>query len=534
MATQIESQTQLQEFLDVLKRRRWQVTLPALIVLAIGIAFAVIVPKKYVARTQVELRPVGVSISNKDGANAAFQIRSMNRIFKVLKESQNQEFLALMPDEHGTFLKRVSDDVRVTTSGGGQSATFVNIEYVDIDRSWAMTFLKALRDDWIDDVLKRDLNKAQDESRKLQEEKARFESRLKDEESKLTELRRTNDLSPTQPSPGSNSPRDEDPLFSRLKENEAKRKAIELELPALQVDLEVLRKRYDETPPKLTRENVLEAQTNENELRDLELEITQLNEQMEGLKPAASKYRKLSEQLEAKRNRRDQLQRLVIKGTVETTTIDNPAREELRKLIDQRELDVARKKATLEGLVLAIELDSSRVAEIHDVYREEREHVEKIGMLSKSLEDATLKYNAQARLVDQLTSPLANPFEITSDVLADSKPTEPNPWLIMAVALAAGIGIGLSIAVVAEFSRSCFRSVADISRTMAIPVLGAISPIQTRRERRTERMRRTIVGLSSLVLIAAIAFVTWAWSQDTQLLSQGVREAIESLRSKLR
>lgn len=534
MATQVESQTQLQDFLQILKRRRWQVILPALVVLALGVAFAVIVPKKYVARTQVELRPVGVSISSKDGANAAYQIRAQNRIFQVLQDRQNPEFLALSPDDRATFLKRVQDDVRVTTSGGGQSATFVNIEYVDVDRVWAQTYLRALRDDWIEDVVKRDINKAQDELQKLRDEKVRFEKLLKDEESRLTELRRTNSLSPTQPTPGAGTVREEDPIFARLKENEAKRDKIEQELPVLKNELEVFRKRYDETPAKLTRENVIEAQTNEAELRALELEIEALTEQLGGLKPANSRFKKISDELDQKRSRRDQIQRLVTKGGIETSTVDNPEREKLRKRIDDLELEITRLESTLTGLVAAIDTDSSRVQEIHDVYRDEREYKERIGRLEKSLEDATLKYNAQARLVDQLASPLANPFDITSEVLADSRPTEPNPWLIIGVAIAAGLALGLSTALLAEFSRSSFRTIADISRTMAIPVLGAIGPIQTRRERRAESVRRLVVGVSSLALIAAIAFVTWAWAKDSPLLSPGMREAIESLRTKLR
>jgi len=216
------------------------------------------------------------------------------------------------------------------------------------------------------------------------------------------------------------------------------------------------------------------------------------------------------------------------------TTVDNPLRDEYLIKVEALELEVARKRGMLGGLVTAIEGDSSRVAEIHDVYRAEREFVDRIGRLQMSLEDATLKYNAQVRLVDQLSSPLADPFGITADVFADSRPTEPNPWLIIGIALAAGLGLGLSIAVLAEFSKSCFRSVADISRAMAIPVLGAISTIQTRGERRGNRVRRLVVGVSSLALVAAIAFVTWAWAKDAQLLSQGMRDAIESLRVMLR
>jgi capsular polysaccharide biosynthesis protein len=535
MATQIESQTQLQDFLGILKRRKWQVILPGAILLSLGVLFAVIVPKKYVARTQVELRPVGISISAKDSGNASFQLRAINRIVKVLTELQNAEYLALPADDKVTYQMRVQGDVRVTvTPTSKEGATFVNIEYVDVDRVFAKNFLQALRDDWIDDVLDRDRNKAKEEKQKLLVEKTRFELELKNEEAQLTELRRQNNLSPTQPVPGSTTVRNEDPLFARLAANEAAKKNLDQELPILEVELKALRKRLEEMPVKLTRENVLQAQSNEGELQTLEVEITALTEQMRGLKPIHTQYKKLSEQLEAKRTRRDQLQRLVTKGSVEMTTVDNPDRANLETAIANLELDIQRKRAMQTGLKAEIDADTLRLEEVHDAYRDEREHLERRGRIAASLADATLKFNTHARLVEQLESPLASPFQITAEVLADSKPTEPNPYLIIAMSLAAGIGLGLAVAVVSEYSRSCFRSVADISRSMAIPVLGAISPIQTRLERRGERLRRTFVGLSGLALIGAIGFVTWAWANDAQLLSQGMRDAIEALRTKLR
>jgi uncharacterized protein involved in exopolysaccharide biosynthesis len=53
---QVEQPGQLQEFLQVLRKRRWQVLLPLSAVLTLGVCFAVIVPRKYIVTTQVELR----------------------------------------------------------------------------------------------------------------------------------------------------------------------------------------------------------------------------------------------------------------------------------------------------------------------------------------------------------------------------------------------------------------------------------------------------------------------------------------------
>ena len=56
MAVEVSPSGQIQEFVSVLKRRRWQIILPTLFVLLLGAVFAVIVPKKYVIKTVIELR----------------------------------------------------------------------------------------------------------------------------------------------------------------------------------------------------------------------------------------------------------------------------------------------------------------------------------------------------------------------------------------------------------------------------------------------------------------------------------------------
>jgi hypothetical protein len=43
-----------------------------------------------------------------------------------------------------------------------------------------------------------------------------------------------------------------------------------------------------------------------------------------------------------------------------------------------------------------------------------------------------------------------------------------------------------------------------------------------------------VIGLSSILLIGSLAFVTWAWAQSPELLSSGLRAKIELLRARFR
>ena len=104
-------------------------------------------------------------------------------------------------------------------------------------------------------------------------------------------------------------------------------------------------------------------------------------------------------------------------------------------------------------------------------------------------------------------------------------------WLIVAFSVIAGLALGLAVAVIAEYSRNCFRNVGDISRVMVVPVLGTIDTIVTRREARLAAARRAIVGCASLAFILAVVFVTWASVESPDLLSSGVQDKLRAFRT---
>ncbi len=536
MAVQVETQSQLQDFLGVLRRRKWQILLPALFVIALGGAFAVIVPKKYVVKTQVELRPVGVSVSSKDGANATFQIRARERVKKVVGELRNERYLSLAPEERNEFLLDVVDDVKVRLDRAGDGVTsFVNIEYASVDPLWARTFLRALRDDWINDVLQRDRNKLADEKQKLFEEKQKLERQLLREEEAVTELKRKHGISATQPVPGSEGPRSEDPIYARLVLNKQEVARLDLELERLRVERELLQKRYDELPEMLAGEETVVAGTsNAAELDELDGKIRDLQKDLRQYRPDHPKFKKLKLELEDLLEQREQSTHVTARSELVSTPKPNPAREPLRKELDDLDVKLATNAATRDSLRTSVEEDERRSSELHTVYEDLRVKATLIGNLKDVLNGTDRRYTEKAQQLEVVEGPLANPFSITEEVVPPVKPTEPNPLLIVAASFVGGLAFGLAIAVLLEYSRNCFRSVHELSRVLVVPVLGSVDTILTRRDVRLVAARRVVVGVSSILLLASVVFVTWAWAKSPDLLSPTVREKIELFRSKFR
>ena len=103
------------------------------------------------------------------------------------------------------------------------------------------------------------------------------------------------------------------------------------------------------------------------------------------------------------------------------------------------------------------------------------------------------------------------------------------PLIILGSAVL-GLVLGLGGAFLAEYGRNCFRTVNDITRVMVVPVLGTVNTIVTSNERRRSSLARNLIGGSTLLLIGALGFITYAWEVNQSLLSDDLRMSLESFR----
>ena len=90
------------------------------------------------------------------------------------------------------------------------------------------------------------------------------------------------------------------------------------------------------------------------------------------------------------------------------------------------------------------------------------------------------------------------------------------------------------MAFLAEFSKSCFRSVGDVSRVMGVPILGVVNLIQTRADVRRRRFKRLVIGGSTAMLLGCLGWFTYAWSYDQAQLPTRVVQVVEDFRLSLR
>lgn len=543
MAVQIDPPGQLQEFLGILKKRKWQLLLPALFFLSLGIAAAVIVPKKFIVETQVELRAVFLDDGGGMAAvkartegvaqNASQQIKSMRRITEVIEDLNWADYLTLDRQEQVAYRVRVRDNVKISVprKGSEVGSSFVTIEYRDVNRDRAQQFLKALRNAWIEQVVDRDRRRIDVEYTNLLNRKGELEKEWYKESQLRSQLRVNHQISPTQPTPGKNQQRNEDPAIARYNRNNDRLEEVEVDLEIASATLDVYREQLGELEPEIPETEVTRGIDYAQEIDALLETRALLVKQLEGIKPPHSRYRTVQTKLIDLDERVKELEGQQTDDDTSVGFVPNPDYLGLSRQIIQVEAQVVALETERETLREVISLDLEDLRELNEAYREDSERSERIEIVTATLAELEFQLQEKKQLRDVIDGPEGNPFQIIQEVEPPTDPAEPDPVLIIVFSIVLGLGVGLGSALAGEFSRPCFRNTGELSRVMVVPVLGVISPIVTRVQRRKRALRRLLVGTSSLAMISCVVFMTWAWKFEPDLLGDSVMTSIEGFRS---
>lgn len=548
MVVEVEARGQVEEFLDVLGRRRWQIVIPAAFVLAFGIAFATIVPKKIVVSTRVELKEsfVGRGTWSEDPVEAATareignvenHVKHTGRIRSVIEEQGDlwAEYVELDDVGRYDYVRTVRRNIGVTIleKTKAEGSTFLEISYADVDGARAEHFLNRLREVWIQDVVERDRQRVTRERDILQNRVEDSESTWKDHNQNFFELAKEMGIDPSQPI-SSSVQREEDPVYRELLDLQTRRDGAEADHLTAQEELTDLRRMWEEEPPEIEKEVSEAGFTADDEVLALELDIERLRGEQEGMRPANSQHRAIEREIRKLEARIEKARTLEREGTVRTDWVHNTRKDELATAVDVKEAAVRalgqRFRTLDEQLRRKRQEQDKRVDDYHDLFALAADRSDAESIMTIAREALAEKVT----LLELMDKAYGRPFEIVEMPQAAGSPSEPNPWVIVAFTLVGGLALGLVLSLATEYGGNSFRTVADVSRLMTVPVLGVVSTILTRADRRRYRARRALVALSSLVVIAGILALTWTWANRPDTLPLGLQRAIDDLRMQLR
>lgn len=537
MPIEVESASQVEEFSRVLRKRAWWILVPLVLFASLGTTYGVLVPKKYVSRTRVMVRPVfgrdGKPMRGQaSGKVAAHLIRSRPRVQAAIQELKWEwQFLTRMEQED--LKDHILDDLTVKTPsmGLGVAEQIVEISYANTDRQKAFELVKLISERWQKGVLDSYRTARQDGFNMLQEQRARMDQRLDEIGLEVAELMKLHGIPPWNTAlPGAEQPLA--PEFEDLVGYRERAQELELEIMNGTRALESKQNRYDRQADREPQTTAIAGTTHAEEIAKIEEEIAKLKLKfvIAGWKPAHSKWALYQAQLRAHEVEKLALEDSQTLVEVSQTLVLNKQKLKLGQEIEEELLALEAMQAELASLQALISNTEYKAKELVDVYQALANLNNERDRTNENLIELENRVNTEKSEIRELMSAAGDPFTVLEDPGLPTRPTEPDPLLIVLFSIVAGLALGLGLAVVREYGRNCFRNVNDITRIMVVPVLGTVNAIVTASQRRRVLVVRALIGGATLVVVLTLGYITWAWSGHQELLSDGMRDNIERFR----
>lgn len=548
----IQGSNQLLDLLRALRRRRYQVLVPTLLVSTLGMAFAVIVPKRYKVSTRIEIsdrtrvefdarlkNPQEVAI-RREAAAAYDHLVNFARVKKVMEgdlASWPEYRQARSEAERVQFIREriLTGNLMAGPSNkdpkGG--TIFIDASIYDEDKTRAAKFLQSLTESWLEEMRESDrstLIKDSAELKKILDDQEKDQKEKEDRYYALVEL-----LGQDPTATGGDGRREErgDWTFRTLEKAKSDLVDVVLALGTAEFSLQQASDRLAAEPPMIPKRVAVEAEGPEAKIEKLEAEKEDLEEKLANLRPSNSTYRRLKPQLDDVERELQELRALEPEAVVRIDEEENPRRGEYERVVREDQDKVGLLRDQREEL-------QTRIAELDLETKARTQHYKHLEDLQNQVFEARLAANETRREWQsrdkslQMLDSSPTPWSISQPPVPVTAGTVPNPWLISAMSVVGGLALGIGLAFFSEFARSSYRSVGELASVMSVPVLGAIDTIVTRRERRRLQLSRALAGLSTAMIVGTIGWVTYLWHSAPDRLPFELQDAIERLRTALK
>ncbi len=536
MPVEVEPTSQIEDVMRVMRKRIGYLLVPLSLCLALGTSFAFLVPKKFVAEERVMVRDVGDRENRQAGTSggqvASHVIRAPKRVKAVIEEL-NWQWDSLSKEEQEVLLDRTIDNLKVSSPALDRSSKeqIVTISFAHTDPIQALKFTTTISRLWQDEVLlaSRTATKAAFDT--LKERRDQMQARLSEISTELSDKHDQYGIPPWDTAAWGE--RELAPEFKELEELRAERKRLAEESIQLGFDIEELEVAFAKMDDQVPFTATAAGQTFQKSVDKLQelIDKDQLRLVTEGYRPGHSKYTLLQDRIASYKEGIALLKATQVGSTLPTDMQQNMAKLKLGEQIRLSEQQLDRTVARIEALDdVDLREAEANTTQLQAVYQELHLLQAERQRLNGNLAAVEDDYTRMEVLWTEMDSSAGNPFHILKQASLPVIPTEPSVIMIILGSAVLGLALGLGSGFLAEYGRNCFRTVNDITRVMVVPVLGTINTIVTPRERRRAGLSRLLVGGSTLLVIVALGFVTYAWELNQDLLSDNLRTSIESFR----
>jgi len=531
------------EVVRAVKRNGLRVIFTTLVFLMIGLGVAMIWPNKYESSTQFVLREWHIVDNSailgdlqdiplpKKLKTLENEMRSRKRIDMVLNELQWVEWLetAGKPSRRRDLALKIAENLKVEMDADVTGAHNITLAFQWTSPRKAADFVNRLRNIWIELTVQTYRKRLEDSKERAEAIYMERDIAFRDSLDALQKFERDFEVPSLMNAEVNNTMKAE--LMIKLADANAQhlgavrlREQLDGELAGIEKEIEL------PLPPE-DPEHV--AATTIHEQR-----VGVLEQVMKDYTPAHPRYVKAQEDVDEAHAHLHTTYGGPIEEQFATTT--NPDYFTKAELLASAQAQEREMKALVDSLEDELAKVDDRLGRLPMVMVEQARLLQEKALAEELLGLARNEIQPLRERVTQLrSSNLLNtvagtdalvstgPFEILDVGVEPEDPVMPIHAIILAVTLLLGLGMGAMGPVLQEMTRSSFGTAKEVSRTLGVPVLGAVDMIMTQRDVRARTVQQALTVATMVLVLVALGTALYVYAFHKDQLPQ---ELVRTLR----
>jgi hypothetical protein len=510
-------QLSLERYVDLVRRRRWQLLPISLLGLIVGGLVAFFIPRYYVAEALIEHKAGPGQLDVRPGvedpfgtvvANAQDTLRlSVGDAMRVLRWP---EATVADPSERTANEKRVQERVDIQDKNAQQrnrGYALIRLIYRDRDGDRAATFANTLATTWIERQLADMRTLAQADLRRASEVASSIGRTWEQYGKDKAEIARRYDIRPdfevgvqqlTLPQQVQQNRAD----LAQLQLLRAERRGIAERIAR---DRDRLLTLPDRIEPDLA--TIAALLKDRPEFQFVLLMREKKRSALQNAEPGHKKWHAAKREVDEWDEKLRAV--LVLVGANLDGTLPNADHVKLQQSLDEDTLKLVTLDARIEQLAATAEAEHERLESLRDGYELLAAIDAKIAECKQQRQDANAAVDAAQATLNRVNQ--ASPITLFQRAEVPPHPTDPNIVLVALIGCVLGLGVAVGLILLLDVLQGTFKTVDDVERGLQVPVLGGLSHLETAEERlAAARSRRRAAaaafGFVGLVVVVVTIF----------------------------
>ena len=530
----------IKRYVDLLKRRRWQILPVALLGLLIGTVVARLIPRFYEATTQIRIHQVfeeeGRRFARKDPllrevSDARNTILAWDLVRDAVLKLGWEDFFAVQDDDVKLNAKLRAVQRRIWIAdldpGDGRGSATLSIGYRDQDAQRTVDFVGRITNLYIKRRTEFVIHRAERLANQLQQ---RADRRQRDWNQALQE--RAAFVTETQFDPTARDARGATQQTVKIK----RRQDLADQIRDLQIDLQAAETEKESLLAKIEDGRIpkeIQQRLDPNDPEVVKVFAPLLAalrkhqwtlDHTTSLNPAHGRAKQAIEAIkEVIAQRRKEFEELG------KTKRPHPEYIAARKRLKELDMIIQRSKSQLDPRrkeLLRLNEELSSLGRDQQRYAKLEERVQDT---LKSYQAAKLAANTQLDFVDSVRANSDQVVELLQPPYKPEEPTYPNKPLVAMLGLLIAVLVAGGLIVLLDFIQSSFKTIDEVQRGLPIPVLGGVSYLELPEEIEAGRRFRLKVTLVSLVAIILVGSLLAIYFLDPVRLPNWVLNVLDGL-----